>query len=664
MDIDEKPIKTHYRVTKENVKNQIKSYPRCYYIPLNNDSTKISIVTDSKKLDNTDKEKFLKEKNLDLNFTTDSIKKIGKINTLDKKKYKQELKEHKSKEEKRIKKVVANVNLSSNSDEEIDDNKNSIDFKKEYNNENNRSMIPILSDDTISTSPNLIDNFKDNRNKNFEFSNESNSDWSNYNYSSSNITLKSNLNEEDAIKRNKELSKSLESLFDEEIKFNPPISKDKELKKKNKEKQLEKVLKDSKYIENDEGDNDSIHKHENNYSFSKNKFSKTKLKHVIDDDKHDNLENNKNKSKPNQNIKKEFEKEKEENIFKKKKLKKEKIIGKTESDNKNTEYDIKNTDNEEKDKRLLQMKKKNHREYVERESDRDQDSSFESKDKLKRIKSSSSLSSSLQYESPLFIKMAKKIIKKKKRGEELTDSEIIIYNKIQKKRKLEKTENNENRKLQKLKSKKDNRYISSYASNPCISAEEVITDYHIYEEFGNPENKKVKQGKFDTIKLLYPNGKYESYPLIVPKKPDELNPIEDLKYTMQMVIRYCVPQKYQNLFGDSKNGIIRSIIKSTNRKNKEGLKKAIAEYNKVLESIINDKAFVDSEEYGDVSAPELVSHILIQAYSRTVAQKSDMLNSYRGFSNNVYGEVNSNLVTEFIKNSELKPHHIFIDMGS
>jgi len=143
-----------------------------------------------------------------------------------------------------------------------------------------------------------------------------------------------------------------------------------------------------------------------------------------------------------------------------------------------------------------------------------------------------------------------------------------------------------------------------------------------------------------------------------------MNPIEDLKYTMQMVIRYCVPQKYQKLFGDSKNGIIRSIIKSTNRKNKEGLKKAINEYNKALEFVINEKAFVDSEEYGDVSAPELVSHILVQAYSRTVAQKSDMLNSYRGFSNNVYGEVNSNLVTEFIKNSELKPNHIFIDMGS
>jgi len=120
------------------------------------------------------------------------------------------------------------------------------------------------------------------------------------------------------------------------------------------------------------------------------------------------------------------------------------------------------------------------------------------------------------------------------------------------------------------------------------------------------------------------------YPLIVPKKSDELSPIEDLKYTIKMVIRYCVPPKFQKLFGDTKNGIIRSIIKATNRKNKEGLKKAITEYNKTLEYIINEKAFVNSEEYGDVSPPELVSHILIQAYSRTVAQKSEMLNLYRG----------------------------------
>jgi len=100
--------------------------------------------------------------------------------------------------------------------------------------------------------------------------------------------------------------------------------------------------------------------------------------------------------------------------------------------------------------------------------------------------------------------------------------------------------------------------------------------------------------------------------------------------TTQMVIRHCVPQKYQKLFGDNKNGIIRSIIKAHNRKNKEGFKKAIADYNKALEYVINEKAFVNSEELGDVASPELVSHILEQAYIRTVAQKSDMLNSYIG----------------------------------
>jgi len=109
-----------------------------------------------------------------------------------------------------------------------------------------------------------------------------------------------------------------------------------------------------------------------------------------------------------------------------------------------------------------------------------------------------------------------------------------------------------------------------------------------------------------------------------------MNPIFDLYSTTQMVIRYCVPPKYQELFGDTKNGIIRSIIKAHNRKNKEGLKKAITEYNKTLELIINDNAFANSEEFGDVSAPELVSHILEQAYVRTVSQKSDMLNLYRG----------------------------------
>ena len=121
------------------------------------------------------------------------------------------------------------------------------------------------------------------------------------------------------------------------------------------------------------------------------------------------------------------ETDKDENLFKRKKLKKEKRNedDKMDEDSKKNLEDIKNLTDEEKEKRLLQMKKKLHRELIEKESDKDQDSSFESKDKLKHIKSSSSLSS-LQFDSS-FIKMAKQVIKKKKRGEELNETELGIY---------------------------------------------------------------------------------------------------------------------------------------------------------------------------------------------------------------------------------------------
>lgn len=35
-----------------------------------------------------------------------------------------------------------------------------------------------------------------------------------------------------------------------------------------------------------------------------------------------------------------------------------------------------------------------------------------------------------------------------------------------------------------------------------------------------------------------------------------------------------------------------------------------------------------------------------------------------GFSNNVYGEVKHKLVKEFIKIADIRPHHVFLDMGS
>jgi len=652
MDFDKKPYKTHIRVTQESLKNKIKSYPRCYYVPINDDSDNSSIEV-SGKTEDVEKETQGKESNVDLN-TSNDIKKDTKTINSDVKKFKHEIKEFKIKEDKKKKKELSYMaSLTSSSDmEESKDNNHKQEhktmnnsFEKDIDNQEiNKSKNISVSDDSLNSSPNLYtssnkihkfakENYKDKRLKNFDSMDESNSDYSNFNYSSSNTTFKSNALEENDIRKKRELSKSLESLFDDDIK-NSSVSvtkekekeNEKEMKRKVKEKKLERISNDlSKYNNDSDSDNGYVSKNKNYVNGVKDKTLKAKKKYINDNEKDEDIDVTNENSKVKNGQK---EVEQEENIFKKKKLKKEKKI---DENKKLTEEEIKNMNDEEKERRLQIMKKKLHKELLEKESDKDQDSSFESKEKIRHVKTSSSLSTYLQSESPSFIKMAKQVFKKKKKGEELTKEELAIYNKIQKKRKLDKTDNNESRKLQKVsKTKKDNRYISSYASKPCISAEKVITDLSIYEEFGNPENKKVKQGKYDIIKLLYPNGKYESYPLITPKKSNELDPIYDIYATTQIVIRYCVPLKYQKLFGDTKNGIIRSIIKARNRRNKEGLKKAITDYNKTLEYIINEKAFINSEEFGDVSAPELVFHILEQAYSRTVAQKSDMLNLYRG----------------------------------
>jgi len=183
---------------------------------------------------------------------------------------------------------------------------------------------------------------------------------------------------------------------------------------------LERISKES-LKHNDENDEDNIRKHKL-LSHSKNKILKAKKKYSneVDSDNDETDDNNWNKL----SVKKELDKD--ENVFKRKKLKKEKMdkIEKNENvkmdeDFKVVREELKNMNDEEREKKLQQLNKKLHRELFEKESDKDQDSSFESKDKLKHSKSLSSL----QYDAS-FMKMAKQVLKKKKRGEDLTEAEI------------------------------------------------------------------------------------------------------------------------------------------------------------------------------------------------------------------------------------------------
>ncbi|KAJ3393556.1 Nucleosomal histone H3-Lys79 methylase [Entophlyctis sp. JEL0112] len=117
-------------------------------------------------------------------------------------------------------------------------------------------------------------------------------------------------------------------------------------------------------------------------------------------------------------------------------------------------------------------------------------------------------------------------------------------------------------------------------------------------------------------------------------------------------------------------GILRSVIRACNRKNPEALKTAVENFNWQLNNV--RKARNLKQRVGNAHEkqlittphPNLIYHILDQAYAHTVAPRVDILKSYKVFSNNVYGEVNHTLVTELINRTHLARQHVFLDMGS
>jgi hypothetical protein len=154
------------------------------------------------------------------------------------------------------------------------------------------------------------------------------------------------------------------------------------------------------------------------------------------------------------------------------------------------------------------------------------------------------------------------------------------------------------------------------------------------------------------------------YPLIEPRKHGELAPVGDIYNATKLIVQHVVPQSFKGELGDINSGILRSIIKACHKKDRDGLKVALEEWNVKMRKMKADNVFALLELQAPAAPQVLINHILEQAYSRTVAPYSDLLNQYRAFGNNVYGEVKSNLVRDFIKNARIEPHHVFVDMGS
>ncbi|KAI8831586.1 histone methylation protein DOT1-domain-containing protein [Chytridium lagenaria] len=145
------------------------------------------------------------------------------------------------------------------------------------------------------------------------------------------------------------------------------------------------------------------------------------------------------------------------------------------------------------------------------------------------------------------------------------------------------------------------------------------------------------------------------------KPQRRIHPLNDLKVTAQRIILESIPQSDRSIFGDINDGILRAIIKACNRKSAKDLEAAVGQFNAAM---IAWRARNSGVEQTGVSSPNFVDFVLEQTYGRAVSPRVNILKSYKGFSNFVYGEVKSKFVTDLIEKSGLQSHHCFLDMGS
>ncbi|OAD68093.1 hypothetical protein PHYBLDRAFT_11958, partial [Phycomyces blakesleeanus NRRL 1555(-)] len=144
---------------------------------------------------------------------------------------------------------------------------------------------------------------------------------------------------------------------------------------------------------------------------------------------------------------------------------------------------------------------------------------------------------------------------------------------------------------------------------------------------------------------------------------DEYNPITDLIRTADLIYECFLTPSQQKLLGDDQQGVMRNLTKHRNRRNGPGFVEAVEEFNRVIRELRSSGELRKNAKAMRHPNYDLTCHILYQIYSRTVAHQAEALNNYAAFSNNVYGEINSILVKEFIAKTHITSSSVFMDLG-
>ncbi|CEP63680.1 histone methyltransferase DOT1 LALA0_S09e00100g [Lachancea lanzarotensis] len=172
--------------------------------------------------------------------------------------------------------------------------------------------------------------------------------------------------------------------------------------------------------------------------------------------------------------------------------------------------------------------------------------------------------------------------------------------------------------------------------------------------------RRSEQDKVVTLRyILYPEFE-EKFVINFSSDLSKYNPMSEVGRIVEFTGLVYVPAKYSS---QMKSQIITPLNKAFDQENESDFISVVNRYNDFIKAIPRHEVIQHLKSLDKIPT-ELLHSILHMIYVRTIHPNASSLKKYQAFSNYVYGELLPRFLTNAYKQCDLKPDHIFMDLGS
>ena len=167
------------------------------------------------------------------------------------------------------------------------------------------------------------------------------------------------------------------------------------------------------------------------------------------------------------------------------------------------------------------------------------------------------------------------------------------------------------------------------------------------------------------IKLQYPSASArERFYLADSTESDGYKSMDDIRETVKHVCLNYLPEAEAEKYSDEVTGFDRRLARALNHGRKEEYLATIEEYNALIKKRLEDGTIAKVLSGKHSINRSWTQRILDQVCSRTVSPHVETLREYKNGTDNVYGELLYDFVSDIFEATGLRADQTFVDLGS